>query len=395
MSSYCARYHKATQGISNNTLELKVLLKELQQENTYLIRENQKNKELVDEANKIFSVVQGWQGLGTRRGPVTRRVITENPQVEFPDLMNEVVMKPTDETGTNQGDEADNQKQSLTETLEGTQTTIFLIPRKEQQEGKSRALSPATTNDWEVQSQPEYHPNQPEEQNNTNQPEGEDKPNQPRGLNPRCQGQASKELLRNNSLNESNLLHSKGTSKDRIWAHPREEQTVPNLNLFKDDIKASHQYKRDRNSGNVPTLPNNHANESSGNLEVVSSDEEEIPEKRVHKLSTPRTPNLVTYQEEEEVPNQVVDATLENAADQVKLARIRARSLGLKDKFKMTLKVLPPFQSSNPVTHIEALGPLALENISLENIHLVLDDEPMRDICQSHSPGWQPILPYY
>ncbi|KAJ9048254.1 hypothetical protein DSO57_1036826 [Entomophthora muscae] len=45
----------------------------------------------------------------------------------------------------------------------------------------------------------------------------------------------------------------------------------------------------------------------------------------------------------------------------------------------MTLKVFPPFHPSNPVTPIEALGLLALERISLENIHLILDDKPMEE----------------
>ncbi|KAJ9084625.1 hypothetical protein DSO57_1022487 [Entomophthora muscae] len=104
-------------------------------ENAFLRRENQKNKELVNEANKIFSVVQGWKGLGTRRGPVTNRVINGGAQEELPDLMDEVVIKPTDETGTNQEDETENHEQSPTGTLEGDHTPIFLTPGGEQQEG--------------------------------------------------------------------------------------------------------------------------------------------------------------------------------------------------------------------------------------------------------------------
>ncbi|KAJ9074451.1 hypothetical protein DSO57_1006101 [Entomophthora muscae] len=160
--------------------------------------------------------------------------------------MNEVVLEPKDETGTNQEDRTENHEQYLTGTLGEDHTPIFLTPGGEQQERTRRALSPATTSDWEVvTNQARKQGNQPGK-NNSYQPaesknhqstesrnhspaeNSETHPpgktsglqpertsnqgGQPGESNPGGQEEVSKELLRNNSelLHSKDALHNNG-----------------------------------------------------------------------------------------------------------------------------------------------------------------------------------------
>ncbi|KAJ9069754.1 hypothetical protein DSO57_1015252 [Entomophthora muscae] len=134
---------------------------------------------------------------------------------------------------------------------------------------------------------------------------------------------ATKPLLHNNLLPSSGLLRSnnslrsnlataarkaavghQGTSKDSIWAHLSEENLVKASHTSKGLHNHSNNSKRDIISGNTPSSPSNPSNDASGNLEVISLDEEAIPEKKMCKVPAPRTQTLITHQEEEEFPTR-------------------------------------------------------------------------------------------
>lgn len=165
MNSYRSRYFKATQGIRDNTLELKALLEELLQENAYLRRENLKHKKLVDEANKIFSVMQGWKGLGTKRHQVTNTeedADTKEDEGSQPDgVANTEIVSPGAQEGT------PGKAPYSDEDATDNGTPIFLTPGREQQEQAEAAFYFPVTD--EVSSTDEAQPTQ----KRGNQPTGE------------------------------------------------------------------------------------------------------------------------------------------------------------------------------------------------------------------------------